>query len=424
MSTPRFIGAAKEVTDVWTVLVGGTWVAADTVTLTVGNRSLVVTVGATVTTTSIATALVAAWNGDTSYAGDATFSDLGSNIPEFTEATASVSGSTFRIDANTAGVPIGFSATKSSTSGTVTVTNLVVATGPKFWNAAKNWNTGAIPVNGDIVWVDNYTGDICYGLAQGAVTLAELHETQSFTGTIGLPETNVDGGYPEYRLKRLTINATIEEVGAGTGTGSGRIRRDAGSVQTTVRVLNTGSPLDPNSYSYDWIGSNAANVVNPIGTSSSVGIAIYGGETATVATVSQSGGDLYTGVGVTLSGALTVSGGSWNINSLVDGSLTTTGGVVTIEGVANVDQLTVRGGQVTYNTSGTLGGNTVIEGAGAVDLGNKLSSVTVTNAITLRGQNCSVSDPNGRMATVTFALTGGATAAQLSLAPNKTITVS
>lgn len=89
MAETRRTSAALAVADVWKIVVAGTWVAGETVVLTVGTRDITITLVTTVTTASIATAIVEAWNGD-DVTGDATRSDTGSNIPEFAEATAAI----------------------------------------------------------------------------------------------------------------------------------------------------------------------------------------------------------------------------------------------------------------------------------------------------------------------------------------------
>jgi hypothetical protein len=322
--------------------------------------------------------------------------------------------------ANTAGVPGTIAATETSTSGTASFAHTVTASGPTSFDNAVNWSAGATVADSDTVYLDQSAGPVLYGLDQSAVEPTAVYVPMSFTGTIGLPETNEGGNYYEYRSKYLQLGPAALEIGAGDGTGSGRIKIDSTSDVCALKVLNTGSSLDALP-ALIWKGTNASNSLVMSG--GSVGIGVFGGEAATLATVGVSGGTLYTGSGVTLSGALTMSGGQWQINSLVDGSLTMTGGAAVINGTAGVDQLTIRDGYCLYNTSGTLGGNTVIEGGGVLDMGTMPTSVTVSNAITLRGPNCQFIDPNGRASSVSFTLAGGATSAQIVTKRNASIAV-
>lgn len=419
MATPRWVGAAQPIADVWSLVVGGTWVAGETLTITVGLQSIVITIGATVTTASIATAIVEAWNGDAA-TGDAVPSVLGSTVPQMSEATASIgaTASTVLFKMNTAGVPIIITVGETSASGTLTLTNPTVATGPNFWSNANNWSTGAVPVNGDTVYIDNSAVDILYGLAQSGVTLAAMYVANSFAATIGLPERNA-GGYEEYRAEYLSIGATILQVGSGPGTGSGRIKIDAGSVQTALTVFATGSGLDADVPALVWKGTNASNAMVVNG--GSVGVAVFGSDVATVATLVKAGGDVQFGAGVTLSGALTQTGGALTINSAVATSLTQLGGQTVINGTGAVAQLTMTGGQVVYNTSGTLGGATVVGGDATLDFSGNAVATAVTNPIDVF-QNGQLLDPNKRLGSVVVDLNQGTSVNQIILGPNIRLT--
>lgn len=415
MASMRFTGAALDVKDVWALVIGGTWAAGDYILLTVGTRDLKITVGATTTTASIAAAISEAWNGTTA-SGDATRSADGSDIPEYAEATASVSSSTVTVTGDTAGVPVTLSRTISSASGTATLTHTTPATGAEWWDNADNWSGGAAPATGDVVYLDNFSGDIRYGLAQSGVTLAALYAAQTFTGEVGLPARS-DNGYPEYRATYLAIGATAVQIGAGPGNGSGRFKLDTGSVQTTLTVVATGSPADADLPAVLWKGTHAGNALSM--RDGSFGAAVYGGEAATLASWTLDGGTLLLGAGVTLSGALVVNGGQAGINSAVAGSLATYGGSAVIDGSGAVAGLAVRGGSVAYNTSGALGGAPVVSGDGVLDFSGDPRAVTVTNgAIDLYGRDCSLNDPWKRLGDFAVDLNEGAGLNQLNLGTN------
>jgi hypothetical protein len=84
-------------------------------------------------------------------------------------------------------------------------------------------------------------------------------------------------------------------------------------------------------------------------------------------------------------------------NSAIGGVLTQTGGQTVIDGSGAVDQLTLQGGVCVYNTTGTLGGNTVVAGDGVFDFSQNPVTTQVTNAIDLYGTACRVLDPLGRV---------------------------
>lgn len=426
MALVRWLGAADSVTDVWTLALTGSWVAGDTITLAIPNATvgpvITVTVGTTATVSQIATEIVTVWNTGTTGLGTG-YSATGSGprIPQFAEYVAATSAGTVVFTARGSGVPGTIAATRTTTgSGTVSMTNTTPATGPNFFTNVKNWSGGAVPVDLDTITLDHSEAPILYGLDQSSIEPAALHIPASYTGTIGLPDMN-PSGYVEYRSPYLSIGPALLHVGAGDGDGSGRIKINLTTDQCDVTVFGTARPFDPAALILK--GTNAANTLTVLG--GSVGVGVYGGEAATLATVSQSGGDLHTGAAVTLTGDLTVSGGTWNINSLVDGTLTVTGGTVSVNGTGNVDQLTVGGtGAVIHNTTGALNGNTVLEANGTLTMGVGLSTVSVANPITLKGQGCRFIDPNKRVASVVFLMTGGASNAQLGLKPGTTVEIS
>ncbi len=139
---------------------------------------------------------------------------------------------------------------------TFTQTTPVAASGPTFWSEPRNWSTGSVPAGGDDVVIQNSAASILYGLDQSSITLNSLSIDQSFTGTIGLPRTNV-GGYVEYRLQYLQIKAPTITIGAGAGAGSGRIKLDTLAGETLLSVLNSGSPAESGIKSILWKGTHA-----------------------------------------------------------------------------------------------------------------------------------------------------------------------
>lgn len=391
MSNVRWIGAALDVTQVDSITVANTWAAGDTATVTIGTRQIVVTVGATVTTAAVATAIKEAINGDT-ITGDATRSADGGDIPEFEEVEASLpSASVVYVTGRTAGVPFTMTVTEN-TAGTGTATRAAVTacTGSNFFDDADNWDTGVVPADTDTIYFDNSDVSVLYGLDQSAIEPAAIYIDQSFTGDIGLPEVNAGGGYHEYRSQYLSLGPAVLKIGGGVGAGSGRVKINSTTDTCALTVYNSGASAD-GLPAVIWKGTEAANSL--VMTGGSLGVAVFGGEAATLATINQSGGELTLGAGVTLSGALTKAGGATVFNSLIDGSLTQTGGDTVINGTGNVDQLTLRGGTVVYNTTGTLGGATVVGGAGVLDFSQNPVAKAVTNAIDGYGTAALILDP-------------------------------
>ena len=354
MTTQIWRGDAVAVAQVETLTVGGTIEADDVFVMTVNGKSLAVVAGST-DADDVRDALVEAWNE--------------SEWPEFAEVTAEAGGGTgeLTLTADVPGRPFtvsvettedGGGTADDQTFGRVTTT---ASSGPKHWDAAGNWSSGSVPANGDDVVLENAEGSILYGLDQSAVTLDSLQVEQSFTGNIGLPRVNQEGAsaYFEYRETYLRISATVVQVGRGEGGGSGRVKLDTGNNACTLNVYNTGAPLEPGVEALLWKGNHASNVVNV--SRGSVGLAVLAGESGdvsgglqvgyvtnpasdaqvrcgtglTLATVTQSGGELVTQSNVTTMNKRQDSG---NLQHLA-GTMGTLAG---------------DGGTVLYQSTGTL----------------------------------------------------------------------
>jgi len=428
MSTVRWIGNALAVAQVDTLTVGGTIEVADEFYATI-NGKVFKYIGASTTAATVATGFAAAWN------------LLDSSLyPEFAEITAAAtSGGALTLTADTAGKPFictvsttesGGGAADSQTFGTsATIAN----SGPKDWSTAANWSGAAVPVNSDDVYIDQ-GGDILYGLAQSAVTLTSLNILQSYTGKIGLPVTNKDNAnsnqqYPEYRDQYLAIGATSCTIGAGEGNGSGRLKLNFGSAQTTVRVLNSGSPAETGIASIILKGTHASNALHV--TRGKVDVARFPGETATLLTLNvgyadnvQSDSTVYLGPGVTLTNAtITQIGGKLTTNSATSGTATVTlwNGDLYLQAGGQLG-LAVRGGTCHYNTSGTLGGAPVVSGAGHLDFSQDLRAKTVTNPVEVYGEDAKVSDPNKVVGTLVLDMNEGSLSSNIDIGRNVRIT--
>lgn len=291
-----------------------------------------------------------------------------STIPEFTELIAADNTTNITLTGRVAGVP--FTQTSSATGASPTLVTVVTtaASGPNFWNVAANWDTGSVPVSSDSVYLDNSSVSIFYGLANSAVTLTLLYIAENYSGQIGLSKTNA-GNYPEYRPDYLSISATS----IINKSSSNRIKINTGTVQTTIEIFNTGSGAESNLEAFIWKGTHASNVMEV--SNGSVGIAAYGGESATVATLSISNGTVRTGLGSSLT-TIRQIGGSYSGSSAIT-TYTLTGGTGRVSGSGTIGTLSLSG-RLTYETSGTA--TTVsIKKNGVLDSSTDISARTITN---------------------------------------------
>lgn len=398
MADKRWTPRQLPVAELDTLTVALTWAALDTATVTINSKPLVLTVGSLVTTAQVAQSISEMMSGTTFTDTTASASETGNEVGEFQELSETVVASVVRV-LGEKGKPFTLTASEvTAGSGTVTQAVSIAANGPFFWDSVNNWGGSAIPADADVIYIDNSDVNILYGMLQSAIEPAAMYIAMSYTGQIGLPETNQNGSpYLEYRPAYLQIGPAILQIGAGLGTGSGRIKIDCTSDICALTVINSGSSIDELP-AILWKGTNAGNTLIMQG--GSLGIGVFGSEVATLSTFTVNGGTLILGAGVTLSGALVVNAGNVTINSAIAGSLTVNGGTVTINGTGAVAQLTILGGTVIYNTNGTLGGATVIGGSGTLDFGQDSRATTVTNPIDMYGLNSLGLDPKKRLGAI------------------------
>lgn len=249
MANVRWRGGAPARAEVQSFTIGGTWANTETITATIGSRTITVTLStaAAATTTTVAAALVAAWNGAAVTNGE-TRDFTGDQFYEMNEITASNSTNTFILTHDTAGVPFTATLGEGSASGTVSAATITTAAkGPYDWNTAANWSGGSVPVNSDNVFIEGMDEnfDILYGLDQSAVSLTSLTIHSSYTGRVGLDSLrNRDAAteYAEYRRIALKLGGTPNVyIGAGDGDGSPRIRIEQGASAGVFHIYSTGS---------------------------------------------------------------------------------------------------------------------------------------------------------------------------------------
>jgi hypothetical protein len=222
-------------------------------------------------------------------------------------------------------------------------------------------------------------------------TFAELRIKQTFTGKIGLPKTNA-GGYIEYRPTSLKAGFTILDIGDGNGTGSQRINLNS-NANTTVTIHNSGTG-EADGIPAILLKTTTGNA-NVYINKGQLGIAIYGGETATVPTlnvgyISNQDGDsvVVCGSGVTLT-TIVKTGGSLDIQSNAT-TVTNYSGDLMIRGSATVTALNLYGGACYDESSGTF---TAANIYGIYDRRRSTRTKTITTLDVYRGSE--YHDPAG-----------------------------
>jgi hypothetical protein len=432
MSTRRWIGTAKKVKQVSTITIGGTWLATETITVTIGTVDLVVTIGSLVLTSQVAATLVQAWNGttltDTTATSSPSVAEGGAvSLGQFAGITASVSGSVVTLT-GTAGRPFTFSVAESSASGTVADATPTAATGPNFTSNADNWSGNAVPVDNDTIVFDSGNVPVLYDLNM-AIQPAAYIQTKGYSGTIGLPDINVDVSskpYNEYRTTHLTFDnnsvTCTYTIGQGTGQGSGRTRIDAGAGQSVVLIYGTGTRLDDGIPSLRFLGIHASNVYTALGGDSA--IADIPGQVSTISvlrTVASQASvpTLVVGAGVTLATA-NFDGGNVTVNCAGTTTTQSAGHLTWSDGA--ITTLVLEGGICLHFGSGAIATLKVYDAM--FDRSGDNRALTVTNAIQLY-KGFRFLDPTGSVtASAGYVLNCRLSDGKLDVGVGRTVTVS
>lgn len=387
MATRRWLGGAAPVTQIETITVANTWATGDTGTVTVNGQDLTVTVGTDDATTDVAAALAAAINAANatdSLVNDESRNRGGQEIPEFTDFTAEASGSTVVLTGTYPGKPFTVSVGETTAgSGTLATTTTVAATGPNHFDNADNWSGATLPADGDTIQFDDGAVDCLYGLTHLRTNTKAVHfvRTTDYTGQIGLPTVNDDGGYPEYRTRFLQL---YDAAGAkdvtfvtGAGGGTGGVTRLDGASQTvnSLTVLDAGT-VNSSQPSVEYAGGTLdALIVRRGYVAIDPEQASMAGTTISALTIgapslqdSETLVVLGDAVIYSASTAFNVASGqvvAWSsLTNATPITVTVFGGTLEAKG-PNLNTVTVRGGTFIWSGSGTFSGSTLSVYTGA-----------------------------------------------------------
>jgi hypothetical protein len=405
--------AAAAVKQIDFITVSGSWAGADTATITINGKGLVVTIGTATTTANVAQAICDAINSpgrlDSEGTTDATSNFGGLEFGEFAELTASIDKdalSVVVVTANKAGVPFTLTAADTS-AGAATRSSSQVATGPWHWDNGKNWSSGNVPANDDVLELKDQSGPnvgFKYGLPNNSLEVT-LHIYMSYTGQLGLPPINNDNAskpYPEYRQQYIRL----DDAGSGTniahrfglgkdGTGSPLINLNHKTLKCSPVVYNTGSPQIQGRKALNICCTAVTSTINILG--GSVDYSSQDGGTSAFAAFYQTGGDsrginaIYTTSAiVTMAGGTAIIGGTGAIATILIQA-----GTLRLENqTGTITTFSVTGGTVDYASTGTITSLNMI--AGVFDARSGAGQFVVTDANLYVG--ASFLDPYRRMA--------------------------
>lgn len=420
MATAKYIGASLNRRQQATLTVTGTWAQNDTATITVANVDFIITIGTLVTTAQVAITIKQAFNGetltDTAASCTPSIADSGAqSIAQLRHLNASVSSSVVTITTDETGPLAGKPFTISTSvatagNGDITFANAAVAATSQYHaNQADNWDGNAVPGGSDTVIFDTGAIHCRYELDLGAILVAQLTVTKGHTGDIGVARTNTDdSAYPhyEYRTPRyLTADGfTNADLEVGEGPGHSRLYLDGGTVASAYNIYGQGQRAETGLPCVLIIGANNSNVVRNL--NGDVGIAFFGSETATLATLITGNGPssqakTFCGPGVTFNSAtITVDGGFLETNSAYTTGVQNAGVWQHRSGTAGTT--TVNKGAIHYPMGAATYTNLDING-GEFNASQGGASFTITNTVTLSAGSRFI-DPQGRSGNPVFQL--------------------
>ncbi len=244
----------------------------------------------------------------------------------------------------------------------------LTASGTATWSGTANWSLGTAPATGDDVVVNFGSCDISAGLSATSVTLASLTIGANFSGTLGTSGV----GTTSY----LQIGATIQTINAA---GSGRIKINTGTLQTTATVIGTSSSSsDSGLEPVRLIGTHASNKLYVLGGTVGTGTT-NAGEAATWSEVDLSNDPqsvLNIGAGVTLT-TVNCAAGTLTFNSAATTVTTSSGGNIFIYGSGAITTANV-GGQIVFNERGNAVTTLNLYNNGVADFSQNPAAITVT----------------------------------------------
>ena len=161
---------------------------------------------------------------------------------------------------------------------------LTAGTGPMYWDDADNWDDSNLPGADadDEVYIENWSGDILYGLDQSGVgnKLTSLNIGNSFTGKIG--PNGAAGQAAEYLEIDITALNIGQHYGPGNPVGSGRIKINLSTIECTVVVTNSGTSADTGKPAIRFLANKNTTTIHV--KKGTAGLAFEAGETSSVAT--------------------------------------------------------------------------------------------------------------------------------------------
>jgi len=243
-------------------------------------------------------------------------------------------------------------------SVTATEVEITSPTGPNWWTNAANWSLGNVPASTDTAVFESGSVPCLYGIAN-VPAIAGLDVYRGYSGgMIGLPETREDGS-TETLPQELSLSDLGTKIAIRIGLG------DDGDGPTVVRINTQAQEADVSVVYSSTAGTQTLYTIGLAGDLASVQVnsasVLFSGRTGLVTTIDElrfspgtdSNAVLEWGESATVA-YVESNGGTLRCGS-VPVAMFVSGGAVSIRGVGNINQLSVRNAILRYMAAGNLG---------------------------------------------------------------------
>jgi len=215
------------------------------------------------------------------------------------------------------------------------------------WTNVANWSTGAVPVASDDVTIDRTSSTIDTNLDQSAITVASLNITAGFSGTLGdVPDSATN--------EFLQIGATLLTIGEGLGNGSQRLNIDLAAVVSTINIISASSTgTDFPKAPLRIKANNSSNVIQINGVNSNVAFLDDADDTGALGTINiVNSANVEFGAGATYTSLTMLAGNALSLEA--SGTIKIESGTITLEGTGAIATIIQTGGEVVWNSTGTI----------------------------------------------------------------------
>lgn len=221
------------------------------------------------------------------------------------------------------------------------------------------------------------------------MTFTEIRVEQSYTGSIGVAQTGVTAAvYLQHASPLVNVGQT---QGDGSPTGSPLLMFNSNAVTCTYNVRDSASSATDDATLPPVRIKGSAVTLNQTG--GNVGVAVYGGETATLAAAKLTKGDgeiepepsLFLGPGVTVTAMTVLAGEVLSRSNLTCTAVSVFGGSYEITGTGGHTTASVYGeGTVYYSGTGTI---QTLNVGGTFDRTRDTRNLTITDLVLFKGFN-------------------------------------